>query len=198
MIGHLRGTVLRALPERVLLEVGGVGYELHIPLTTYYELEKLAPGTPVALHVHTHVRDDALLLYGFWSEQERQLFERLIAVSGIGPRLAQTILSGIPPAELGAAIAGGDLARLVAIPGVGKKTAERLLLELRDKVAELAAPAGAPAARSAAADDVLAALLNLGYRRAQAERAIARTLADDPELGVPELLRRSLKRLSRA
>src|SRR6266545_5019975 len=137
MIAHLRGRLLSLTPEHAVLDVQGVGYALALPLPTYYELQKLPQGAEVSLHVHTHVREDALALYGFWSERERQLFERLLTVSGVGPRLARAILSGLPPEDLLRALAAGDVARLTRIPGVGKKTAERLVLELREKAAEL-------------------------------------------------------------
>jgi Holliday junction DNA helicase RuvA len=196
MIGLLRGQVLAKSPERVLLDVGGVGYELHVPVSTYLELERLADGEPARLYVHTHMRDDALSLYGFWSEQEKALFERLIAVSGIGPRLARVILSGMQPADLVGALAAGDVARLSSIPGVGKKTAERMVLELRDKVQGLAA--GMPGATAPPDDDLVSALVNLGYKRNPAERAVVAARRDLPDAEFPELLRASLKQLSRA
>ena len=197
MIGHLRGVVLAKSPERVLLEVGGVGYEVHIPVSTYYELDRLGDGAAAALHVHTHLREDAISLYGFWTETEKHLFERLIGVSGIGPRLARAILSGMPPADLIRAIAGGDLVRLSSVPGVGKKTAERLVLELRDKVRELAAAPEAVAA-GPGDEDLVSALVNLGYKRPQAERAVIEARRAAPEADFSDLLRASLKKLSRA
>lgn len=197
MIGHLRGTVLAKSPERVLLDVGGVGYEVHIPVSTYYEIDRLADGVPAALHVHTHLRDDGISLYGFWTETERRLFERLIGVSGIGPRLARVALSGMAPNDLISAIAGGDLVRLSGIPGVGKKTAERMVLELRDKVRELAAEPQAIAA-GPGDEDLVSALVNLGYKRPQAERAVVEARRSAPEADFSDLLRASLKRLSRA
>lgn len=184
--------MLRAAPEAVLLEVGGVGYDVQIPLSTYYELEK-ATGD-VALHVYTHVRDDVLQLFGFWTTHEKQLFERLIAISGIGPKLAQTILSGMPPGDLAAALTAGDLVRLHSIPGVGKKTAERMVLELKDKVGDLAAPR---VPLGAADGDVVAALVNLGYRQAAASRAVAAAREEAPDAAFSDLLRASLQRLSR-
>lgn len=198
MIGHLKGTVIAKSPERVLLEVGGVGYEVHIPVSTYYELDRLAAGAAASLHVHTHLREDAISLYGFWTETEKRLFERLIGVSGIGPRLARVILSGMPPADLVRAIAGGDLARLSGIPGVGKKTAERMVLELRDKVRELAAEPEAVAAAGPGDEDLVSALVNLGYKRPLAERAVIEARRAAPEADFSDLLRASLKRLSRA
>ena len=195
MIGQLTGTVVRKTPEKVLLDVHGVGYEVHVPISTYLELERLADGATASLHVHTHVREDALALYGFWTERERELFEKLIAVGGIGPRLARVILSGMPPDDLLAALAAGDTARLSTIPGVGKKTAERMVLELKEKVQALAAEL--PARAVPVGDDLVSALVNLGYKPSQAERAVALARRDEPEADFPELLRASLKRLSR-
>ncbi|HVT15900.1 MAG TPA: Holliday junction branch migration protein RuvA [Thermoanaerobaculia bacterium] len=198
MIGYLEGTLLRSTPERLLLEVRGVGYEVHIPLSTYYEVERAGGQGPVRLFIHTHVREDALALFGFWSEREKLLFEKLIGVSGIGPRLARVILSGMAPDDLLAALAAGDLGRLATIPGVGKKTAERMVLELREKMRELAAaelPAQAPPPPD---HDVVSALVNLGYRTTQAERAVADARRERPDAAFHDLLRASLHRLSRA
>ncbi len=198
MIGYLHGTVLRASPERVLLDVHGVGYEVHVPLSTYYEIERagaLAGGAAVGLFVHTHLRDDGIALFGFWSEREKQLFEKLIGISGIGPRLARVVLSGLPADDLLAALAAGDLARLSSIPGIGRKTAERMVLELKDKVREMAAEiSGRPAP---ADQDVVSALVNLGYKPASAERAVAEARRDRPEAPFQDLLRASLTRLAR-
>jgi Holliday junction DNA helicase RuvA len=197
MIAHLRGRLHALSPEAAVVDVQGVGYLVHLPLSTYYELQRLPAGSEVSLFVHTHVREDALALYGFWSERERQLFERLITVSGVGPRLARGILSGLPAEELLRALAAGDLARLSKVPGVGKKTAERLVLELKEKAAELAATPAAEAMVAAGDEDLLVALVNLGYRRPDAERALAEVRREAPEAAVPELLRRTLKRLAR-
>jgi Holliday junction DNA helicase RuvA len=198
LISHLRGRLLSLTPELAVLDVHGVGYAVSLPLPTYYELQRLPAQAEVSLFVHTHVREDALALYGFWTERERALFERLITVSGVGPRLARAILSGLPPEVLLAALAAGDVARLTRIPGVGRKTAERLVLELREKAAELAA---APATTSAALgpddEDLLVALVNLGYRRADAEKALADVRRESAGATVPELLRMALKRLAR-
>jgi Holliday junction DNA helicase RuvA len=197
MIGFLQGVPQRVSPERVLLGVAGVGYELHIPLSTYYEIERRGEGAEIGLFVHTHVREDALELFGFWTEREKLLFEKLITVSGIGPRLARVTLSGMSADELLGAIAAGDSARLVTIPGIGKKTAERVALELRDKVQGLAADlpaAGAPSRD----DDLVAALLNLGYKKTHAESAVTAARAESPDAEFHELLRASLARLSRA
>lgn len=196
MIGQLTGTLAAVAPERVVVDVGGVGYQVSISLATYYELEKAGAEGRVRLFVHTHVREDQIALFGFWTEREKEIFERLIEVSGIGPRLAQVVLSGMPPEDLASALAAGDVARLTRIPGVGKKTAERMVVELRDKVAALAAEV--PAAASGASDDELvAALVNLGYKPAAAEKAVGETRKAAPEAAFHELLRLALRRLSR-
>ena len=202
MIGSLRGVPAALSPERVLLEVGGVGYAVQIPLSTFFELERAGAGGAVRLFVHTHVREDQITLFGFWTEQELAIFEKLITVSGIGPRLAQVVLSGMPPADLLAALAGGDARRLTAIPGIGRKTAERMVLELRDRVQEMALAFPSPAASAATAasaleDDLLAALVNLGYKESLAQRAVAETRKELPEAPFPDLLRATLKRLAR-
>lgn len=199
MIGYLQGNLLKTGPERVLLDVQGVGYEVHIPLSTYYEIEKRGTSGRVALYIHTHLREDGIALFGFWTEREKLLFEKLIGVTGIGPRLARVILSGMPPDDLLSALASGDLGRLGTIPGVGKKTAERMILELRDKMRELAAELPETTAAAAPADqDVVSALVNLGYKSAQAERAVAEARREKPEAAFHDLLRASLGRLSRA
>ena len=196
MIGYLQGQLLRTSPERVLLDVHGVGYEVHIPLSTYYEIERRGAGEKIALFIHTQVREDDLSLFGFWTEREKQIFERLIGVSGIGPRLARVVLSGMAPDDLLAAIAGGDLGRLGTIPGVGKKTAERMILELKDKMRELAAEL--PEKAAPADQDVVSALVNLGYNARQAERAVAEARREKPDAAFHDLLRASLQRLSRS
>jgi Holliday junction DNA helicase RuvA len=198
MIGFLHGQLLKATPERLLLDVQGVGYEVHIPLSTWYEIEKRR-DEPVRLFIHTHMREDGIALFGFWTEREKLLFERLIAVSGIGPRLARVALSGMAPDDLLGAIAAGDVARLATIPGVGKKTAERMVLELKDKMRELAAELpDAVAAAPGADQDVVSALVNLGYKSSLAERAVGEVRRERPEAAFNELLRASLNRLSRA
>ncbi len=196
MIGYLRGKTLRLTPEKLLLDVGGVGYELHIPLSTYAEIDR-AGGEPIGLHVYTHVSENALELFGFWDESERRLFERLIGVSGIGPRLARVILSGMAPQDLVGAIAAGNAAQLTSIPGVGKKTAERMVVDLKDRIAELGAEPAAVAA-GGDDDDVTAALVNLGYREREAQKAVARARSDNPDGEFEELIRASLRLLSRA
>jgi Holliday junction DNA helicase RuvA len=196
MIANLRGRLLALNPEVAVLDVHGVGYEVHLPLSTYYELQRLGAGSEVSLFVHTHVREDALALYGFWSERERTLFERLITVSGVGPRLARGILSGLPADDLLRALAAGDVARLTRVPGVGKKTAERLVLELRDKAAALQA-AAAVTAPEPGDEDLLVALVNLGYKRGDAEQALADARREAPAAAVAELLRLALRKLAR-
>jgi Holliday junction DNA helicase RuvA len=178
MIGHLRGTVLEKHPNQVILEAAGVGYDVQIPISTYTALPET--GALVALRIHTHVREDALLLYGFATPEEKTVFERLISVSGIGPKLAITVLSGLATAELVTAIRNSDVQRLVRIPGVGKKTAERIILELKDKLLAVdAAGKAMPAAQAGPSYstlelDVLSALQNLGCSRPAAEEALRR------------------------
>jgi Holliday junction DNA helicase RuvA len=173
MIAHLRGRILEKNPSRVILEAAGVGYEVAISVSSFSELP--AEGSDVSLYIYTHVREDALALYGFLRRDEKQLFERLISVSGIGPKLAITVLSGIAAETLVAALRGNDLAALTRIPGVGKKTAERMVLELRDKLDGLAAQPVAPSA-SRMEEDVVSALVNLGYQRPAAEQAVRRAV----------------------
>jgi Holliday junction DNA helicase RuvA len=197
MIGYLQGTLLRADPERLLLDVQGVGYEVNVPLSTWYEIEKRR-NEPVRLFIHTHMREDGIALFGFWTEREKVLFEKLIGVNGIGPRLARVILSGLPADELLAALAGGDLGRLATIPGIGKKTAERMVLELREKMRVLAAETPEKAAAAPADQDVVSALVNLGYKANLAERAVAEVRREKPDAVFNDLLRASLNRLSRA
>lgn len=197
MIGYLQGKLLRITPERVLIDVSGVGYDVNVPLSTYYEIERAGPAAPVQLHIHTHVREDGIVLYGFWSEREKQLFEKLVSVNGIGPRGAQVVLSGMAPDDLVQALAQGDVARLVTIPGVGKKTAERMVLELRDKMRALGPATTVAAAAAPPSDDLVGALVSLGYKPALAERAAAEVRRDNPQAAFHELLRMSLKRLSR-
>lgn len=198
MIGYLQGNLLKATPERLLLDVQGVGYEIHVPLSTFYEIEKRGGTGRIALYIHTQVREDEIALFGFWTEREKALFEKLIAVGGIGPRLARVILSGMAPDDLLGAIAAGDIARLSTIPGIGKKTAERMVLELKDKMRELAAELPETTAARPADQDVVSALVNLGYKAAQAERAVADAHREKPDAAFHDLLRASLHRLSRA
>jgi holliday junction DNA helicase RuvA len=172
MIAHLRGKVLAKRPNQAIVETGGVGYDVTISVPTYSDLP--AVGSEVALHIHTHVREDVIALYGFLRSSEKTLFEKLITVSGIGPKLAITILSGMAADEMVHAIRGNDIARLTRIPGIGKKTAERMVLELRDKLTtERAGEIPTTPAMSPIEEDVLSALVNLGYQRAAAEKALA-------------------------
>jgi holliday junction DNA helicase RuvA len=170
MIAHLRGKLLAKHPNQAIVDTAGVGYDVTISVPTFSDLP--AVGGEIALHIHTHVREDTIALYGFLRSAEKLLFEKLITVSGIGPKLAITILSGMPADEMVGAIRGNDVARLTRIPGIGKKTAERMVLELAEKVASLPGEAPAKAPAAVAADDVVSALVNLGYRRAEAERAV--------------------------
>ena len=170
MIAHLRGRLLSKHPNQAIVEAGGVGYDVTITVPTFSDLP--ASGSEVALFIHTHVREDALALFGFLRAAEKQLFEKLLQVSGIGPKLAITILSGMPATEMVGSIRSGDVARLTRIPGIGKKTAERMVLELRDKL-EAFGEAPAPKLATPVEEDVLSALVNLGYQRAVAERALA-------------------------
>jgi Holliday junction DNA helicase RuvA len=169
VIARLSGRLLDKQPDRVVLDVGGVGYSVAISFQTFRELPEI--DAPAVLLVHTHVREDTLALFGFVSEREKKLFEMLISVSGVGPKLALTLLSGIPAGDLVAALAKGDARRLVSIPGIGKKTAERLTLELKEKAEKLFVPS--PESGGAAdAQDVVSALVNFGYKKSEAERAV--------------------------
>ncbi len=207
MIAHLSGTLLSKQATSVILDVGGVGYEVTIPISTFYELDE--PGSKVQLRIYTHVREDALLLYGFKTARERELFMRLISVSGIGPKLGITLLSGMSADEMIASIRTNNLARLTLIPGVGRKTAERLVMELRDKIAALSSPEleeelGAKPSVSvtptedAVRADALSALVNLGYQKSTAEKAINAAIVEGDDISVESILRRSLRRLAKA
>ncbi|HTP96679.1 MAG TPA: Holliday junction branch migration protein RuvA [Burkholderiales bacterium] len=192
MIGRITGKLVDKRPPQVLLDVGGVAYEIDVPMSTFYNLPAL--GIEVTLHTHLIVREDAHLLYGFGSEQERGAFRQLLKISGIGAKTALAVLSGLSVADLQQAVTGQDSGRLTRIPGIGKKTAERLLLELRDKLdASITVVAGTSAAQ--AATDVLNALLALGYNEREAAWAIKQL---DPALAVSEGIRQALKLLSKA
>jgi len=192
VIAHLRGRILRKGPQEVVLDVAGVGYRVVIPVSTFYRLGE--PGHETELHTYTHVREDTLALYGFLTAGEQDLFERLISVSGVGPKLAVNILSGIEVPELVSALRTSDLSRLTRVPGVGKKTAERLIVELKDKMPAAAADE-APAARAAGGpkEDLLSALVNLGYSRGEVERGVDRALQEDGSGRFEDLLRRALQ-----
>lgn len=198
MIGYLTGTLLQCTPERALLDVQGVGYAVFIPLPTFYELEKVGNERSVGLFIHTHVREGAIELFGFWDEKEMLLFEKLISVSGIGPKLGRVILSGMPSEQLLASLAAGDTARLATIPGIGKKTAERMVVDLKDKVQALAAELETPLVADEMESDLVQALVNLGYKESLAQRAVSQAREESSEAPFHELLRLSLQRLSRA
>lgn len=193
MIARLSGTVLEKHPNRVIVDVAGVGYDVLVPLSTFYGVGDA--GAAVALRVYTHVREDTIALYGFLSALEQDLFERLISISGIGPKLALAVLSGIDPAELVRAIRSQDVARLTRIPGVGKKTAERIGLELKDRMPQAAAAGGAEEAGAGGGlrDDLLSALTNLGYQRPAAEKAVDAVLKVAPDASFEHALRSVLR-----
>ena len=198
MIAFLRGRVLDKQPNRITVDVQGVGYEVHVPLSTYYDVGE--EGAEIALRVHTHVREESLQLYGFLTMLEQQLFERLIGISGIGPKLAIAVLSGIDSAELVGAVQRGDVARLTGVPGIGCKTAERIVLELKDRLAQLVIPAGAVTAASPAdrlRADLLSALQNLGYHRPLAEKAVDAALKGAGDATFETALRGALRELMR-
>jgi Holliday junction DNA helicase RuvA len=196
MIAHLRGRLLAKHPNQAIVETGGVGYDVTISVPTFSELPGV--GSEVALHIHTHVREDALALYGFLLASEKALFEKLVTVSGIGPKLAITILSGMAADEMAGAIRGNDVARLTRIPGIGKKTAERMVLELRDKLPAPQAGAATPApALSAVEEDVLSALVNLGYQRGNAEKALAAASKNGKVNSFDSMFREALASLSK-
>lgn len=206
MIAHLNGTLLFKQPNTVVVDVSGVGYEVNIPLSTFYELADT--GSNVQLRIYTHVKEDALQLYGFRTARERELFVNFISVSGIGPKIGIALLSGMSADELVASIKNNNLARLTLIPGVGRKTAERLIVDLREKMTALAAthgeeepgvqvePVGASPEDSVRAD-ALSALLNLGYQRSAVEKAVDSVLSEDGEITVESVLRRGLRKLAR-
>jgi Holliday junction DNA helicase RuvA len=196
MISHLRGTVLEKHPNQIVIDVHGVGYEVMIPVSAYSSLPE--EGAPVQLHIYQHVREDILGLYGFITKGDKALFEKLIAVSGIGPRLAITALSGLTTEDLVAAIRSGALEQLVRIPGVGKKTAERMVLELRDKLGPVGASqtgaGGAPKSLfSTTEEDVISALMNFGATRASAEAAVNKARSETEPNEFDALFRRALK-----
>ena len=195
MIARLHGRIAEKHPDRVTVDVRGVGYELRIPLSTFYGLGE--PGSEAVFRVHTHVREDALMLFGFATALELRVFEQLIGISGVGPRLALAVLSGIEPAELVRAVDGGDVRRLTSIPGIGRKTAERMGLELRDRLPRVLdagpEPGGGP---SAARGDLVSALVNLGYVRPSAERAVDAALGAGDD-SFEQVLRRALLEIAR-
>jgi len=197
VIAHLRGRLFAKHPNRLIVDVNGVGYDVAVPLSTFYGLGE--PGAEIALRIHTHVREDALLLYGFATVLEQDLFERLIGISGIGPKVALAVLSGIEPKELVRAVERGDVARLTAIPGVGKKTSERMVLELKDRLPRAqAGEAGADAAEAPQLrEDVLSALINLGYHRPLAEKAVDAARNATPDGSFERTLKQALRELAK-
>jgi len=208
MIAYLSGTLLSKQATAAIVDVGGVGYEVAIPLSTFYELGDA--GSPVQLRIYTHVREDAIQLFGFKTARERELFLQLISVNGVGPGLAIKLLSGMNADEMSASIRTNNLVRLVAIPGVGRKTAERLVVDLRDKIAALsssdleeefaakAAAAGGPITEDSIRNDAMSALANLGYQKVAAEKAVKTAIDEGGELSVEVILRRSLRSLAKA
>lgn len=206
MIAYLSGKLLAKHANSVILDVNGVGYEVTIPLSTFYELGET--GSDVSLRIYTHVREDSLQLFGFKTARERELYLQLITVSGIGPKLGITLLSGMSADDLVGAIRTNNLARLNSVPGIGKKTAERLVIELRDKIAQLSSPeleeefairtgTDSPAMASAIHNDALSALVNLGYQKAVAEKALKTAIQEGTANTVQALLRRSLQLLAK-
>lgn len=199
MIAFLRGRLHEKQPQRVVVDVGGVGYDVAVPLSTFYQIGD--EGSAVALRIHTHVREDQLALFGFLTAAEQVVFERLLGVSGIGPKLALGVLSGIEPVELVAALERGDVARLTRIPGIGKKTAERMVLELRDRLLkELGTGTGVAADphEQGQRDDLVSALVNLGYDRRAVDRVVGTQVQDWTTWPFEQQLRAALKALSRA
>jgi Holliday junction DNA helicase RuvA len=196
MIAALRGRVAGKQVPRLIVDVQGVGYDVQVPLSTYARIGDV--GDEISLHVHTYVREDQIALFGFATPLEQQIFERLLAVSGIGPKVALAVLSGIQPEDLVEAVQQGDVARLVTIPGVGRKTAERIVLELRDRLPAVFAPAadGAPPPTGIRAD-LLSALVNLGYPRPTVEKVVAATVKALPDATFEDALRDALARLAR-
>jgi len=201
MIAHVKGKIIHKSPESVIIDVAGVGYEVHIPLSTYYKLPETEEY--VSLNTYTHIREDALQLYGFLTQREKEIFQLLIGVSGVGPRLARNILSGIPADDLVSALYSGDIARLKAIPGIGGKTAERLIVELRDKMTAIVRNHVGEVVASGVADkrddiskDVLSALVNLGYKGNLAEKAIEKAKQINTDATFEILLKESLKVLA--
>jgi Holliday junction DNA helicase RuvA len=200
LIGYLRGSLRDKKPDVLVLDVHGVGYRLHIPLSTFYPLPD--PGADVELLVHTHVRDDQITLFGFGRQDELDIFRAIISVRGCGPRIALTVLSGMEPEAVLESLTSGDAARLATVPGIGKKTAERLIYELKEKLSRYLTtrPGASPAAEGQPpppelADDLLSALVNLGYPKAQAEKAVQQAYREQPEAAFEILLRKSLRQL---
>ncbi|MCI0665780.1 MAG: Holliday junction branch migration protein RuvA [Acidobacteria bacterium] len=203
MIAQITGKLSLKNPNCIIVDVGGVGYELNVPLSTFYDLGEI--GSETSLRVYTHVREDTLQLFGFRTESEKKLFLLLMTVSGIGPKLAITVLSGLSTEELIQAIRLNDLARLVSIPGVGKKTAERMVVELKDKVATIAPPGleersarvGSTGSGDSFREDLISALINLGYSKALVEKSVLALLRETPDMSFETALKKSLRMLSK-
>jgi Holliday junction DNA helicase RuvA len=195
MIGYLRGRLFRKSPQDLIIDAGGVGYRVLVPISTFCRLPD--PGEETQLYIHTHVREDLFVLYGFGTPIEQELFEKLISVSGVGPKVALAVLSGIETDDLLLAIRDNDVARLTRVPGIGKKTAERLILELKDKLKYITAASPMSAPPVAKRDDLLSALGNLGYSENESERAVAEALRVNPEAQLGDLLRDALRAISR-
>ena len=200
MIARLSGILIQKSAAQCVVDVHGAGYRIVVPLSTFYELPEA--GEPVVLQIHTHVREDAIHLYGFYTEEEREVFQLMISASGIGPKLAVNVLSGISASEWARAVATDDLKRLTGIPGVGRKTAERMILELKEKAVKFgsaAAPAGVPTVHTGeqVKDDALSALVNLGYKGAAAREAVERIMKEAPEpLPLDRILKKALRILA--
>jgi Holliday junction DNA helicase RuvA len=194
MIAHLRGRLIAKHPNQAIVEAAGVGYDVTITVPTFSELGSL--GSDVAMHIHTHVREDAIALFGFLHREEKQLFEKLLSVSGIGPKLGITILSGMAAGDMVGAIKGNDVAKLTKIPGIGRKTAERMVLELRDKLKDFGLQPAAPPT-SPTEEDVLSALTNLGYQHPLAEKAVATVARSDTKQEFDVMFRDALALLSK-
>lgn len=198
MIAQIRGELIEKRPGSVIVETQGIGYQVFVSLSTFYDLPETSQG--VRLYTYTHVREDLLQLFGFSTFREKEIFQTLLGVSGIGPKLALNILSGIAPAELVASLQAEDVARLTAIPGVGRKTAERLVFDLKEKIGKIAASGEAPKEKKGGkdrlAEDVISALVNLGYRKNQAEAVVERIWRLRPEASLEEILRESLRTLA--
>lgn len=199
MIAHLSGKILEKETYRVVIDVGGVGYEVGIPLSTFYELGEV--GSDISLRIYTNVREDAIQLFGFKTARERDLYLLLISVQGVGARSGLTLLSGMSADDIVLAVRSGNVTKLVSIPGVGKKTAERLIVELRDKVVSIetgsSSSVSLPTSENAVVDDALSALVNLGYQKAAAEKALHQAMKEGAELSVQKLLRSSLQILAK-
>ena len=198
MIAQIRGRLIQKNPGSVVVETNGIGYQTYVSLMTFYELPDV--GQDVRLHTHTHVREDLLQLYGFSTLLEKELFQILIGVSGIGPKLALNILSGIPSQELVQSLSSGDISRLLSVPGIGRKTAERMILDLQEKASRLTSRISPPRSERRPGkemnEDIVSALVNLGYKKGQAEKVVERIFRQTPEINLEDALKASLQILS--